>query len=175
MDLTFQVALQCSFLQHRTLLPSPVPSTTGRFFCFGSVSSFFLELFLYSSPVAYWAPTDQGISSFSVISFCLFILLMGPQGKNNEVVCHSFLRWTSFVRTLHHDLSILGGPTWHGSYFHWVRQSCGPCDQFSVIVVFILSALWWIRIRGYESSLKGETDCGGNGLVLLAGPCSVNI
>ena len=46
-------------------------------FCFGSVSSFFLELFLYSSPVAYWAPTDLGSSSFSVLSFCLFILLMG--------------------------------------------------------------------------------------------------
>ena len=27
-----------------------------------------------------------------------------------------------FVRTLHHDLSILGGPTWHGSKFHWVKQ-----------------------------------------------------
>ena len=56
-----------------------------------------------------------------------------------------------FVRTLHYDPSILGGPTWHGSQFHWVRQSCDPCDQFgwfSVTVVFILSFLWWIRIRG---------------------------
>ena len=34
-----------------------------------------------------------------------------------------------FVRTLHHDLSILGGPTRHGSQFHRVRQGCGPCDQ----------------------------------------------
>ena len=34
-----------------------------------------------------------------------------------------------FVRTLHHDMSILGGPTWHGSYFLLVRQGCGPCDQ----------------------------------------------
>ena len=34
-----------------------------------------------------------------------------------------------FVRTLHHDLSILDGPTWHGSLFHWVRQGYGPCDQ----------------------------------------------
>ena len=57
-------------LQHRTLLPSPVTSTTGCFH-FGSISSFFLELFLHSSPVAYWAPTDLGSSSFSVISFCL--------------------------------------------------------------------------------------------------------
>ena len=27
--------------------------------------------------VAYWAPTDLGSSSFSILSFCLFILFMG--------------------------------------------------------------------------------------------------
>ena len=69
--------MQYCSLQHRTLLPSPVTSTTGYCFCFGSGSLFFLELLLYSSPVAYWAPTDLGSSSFSVISFCLFILFMG--------------------------------------------------------------------------------------------------
>ena len=37
----------------------------------------FLELFLHWSPVAYWAPTDLGSFSFSILSFCLFILLMG--------------------------------------------------------------------------------------------------
>ena len=36
--------------------------------------SFLLGLFLHSSPVAYLAPTNQGNSSFSVISICLFIL-----------------------------------------------------------------------------------------------------
>ena len=51
--------------------------TTGRCFRFGSVSPFFLELFLQSSPVACWAPTDLGSLSYSVISFCLFILFMG--------------------------------------------------------------------------------------------------
>ena len=45
-----------------TLLPSPVTSTTGCCFCFGSVSSFVLKLFLHWSPVAYWAPTDLGSS-----------------------------------------------------------------------------------------------------------------
>ena len=54
----------------------PVPSTTGCF-CFHSIPSFFLELFFHWSPVAYWAHTDLGSSSFSVLSFCLFILLMG--------------------------------------------------------------------------------------------------
>ena len=77
MDLTFQVPMQYCSLQHQTLLPSPVTSTTGHCFRFGSLSSFLLELFLHSSPVAYWAPTDLGTSSFSVLSFCLFILFMG--------------------------------------------------------------------------------------------------
>ena len=77
MDLTFQVPMQyCSF-QHRTLLLSPVTSTTGYCFCFGSIPSFFLELFLHWSPVANWAPTDLGSSSFSILSFCLFILFKG--------------------------------------------------------------------------------------------------
>ena len=78
MDLTFQVPMQYCSLQHRTLLLlSPVTSTTGYCFCFGSIPSFFLELFLHWSPVAYWAPNDPGSSSFEILSFCLFILFMG--------------------------------------------------------------------------------------------------
>ena len=64
--------MQYCSLKLWTLLPSPVTSTTGHCFHFGSISSFFLDLFLHSSPVAYWAPTNLGSSSFSVISFCLF-------------------------------------------------------------------------------------------------------
>ena len=41
-----------------------------------------------------------------------------------------FSRGPNFVRTLHHDLSVLGVPSRHGSYFHWVRQGCGPWDLF---------------------------------------------
>ena len=58
MDLTFQVPMQYCSLQHRTSLPSPVTSTTGCCIYFGSISSFFLELFLHSSPVVHWAPTN---------------------------------------------------------------------------------------------------------------------
>ena len=42
----------------------------------------------------------------------------------------SFSSGPRLVRTLHNDPSILGGPTQHGSWFHWVRQGCGPCGQF---------------------------------------------
>ena len=77
MDLTLQVPMQYYSLQHQTLFLSPVTSITGCCFCFGSISSFFLELFLHWCPVAYWAPTDLGSSSFSVLSFCIFILFIG--------------------------------------------------------------------------------------------------
>ena len=77
LDLIFQVPIQYCSLQHRTLLLSPVTSTAGYCFCFGSIPSFFLELFFHWSPVAYWAPTGLGSFSFSILSFCLFILFMG--------------------------------------------------------------------------------------------------
>ena len=51
MDLTFQIPMQCCSLQHRTLLLSPVTSTTGYCFCLGSIPSFFLELFLHWAPI----------------------------------------------------------------------------------------------------------------------------
>ena len=64
MDITFQVPMKYCSLQHQILLPSPVTSTTGCYFCFGSVFSFFLESFLHWSPIAIWEPTDLGSSSF---------------------------------------------------------------------------------------------------------------
>jgi len=82
MDLTFQVPMQYCSLQHQTLLLSPITSTTG-YFCFGSISSFFLELFLHWSPIAYWSPTDLGSSPFSILSFYLFILFMGFSRQEN--------------------------------------------------------------------------------------------
>ena len=45
-------------------------------FCFGSIPSFFLELFLHWSPEPNWAPMALGSFSFSIISFCLLILFM---------------------------------------------------------------------------------------------------
>ena len=77
MGITFQVPMQYCSLHYQTLLLSPVTSTTGCCFCFGSVSSFFLELFLHWTSVLYWAPTNLGSSSFRVLSFDLFMLFMG--------------------------------------------------------------------------------------------------
>ena len=99
MDLTFQVPMKHCSLQHWTLLLSPVTSTTGCCFCFDSIPSFFLELFLHWSPVVYWAPTDLWSSSFSVLFFSLWYCSWGSQGKNTEVVCHSLFQWATFCQT----------------------------------------------------------------------------
>ena len=98
MDLAFQVPMQYCSLLHQTLLPSPVMSTTGCCFCFGSVPSFSLELFLYWSPIAYWAPTDLWSSSFSVLSFAFSYCSWGSKGRYTELVCHSLFQWTTFCQ-----------------------------------------------------------------------------
>ena len=118
MDLIFQVPMQYCSLQQRTLPLSPVTSTAVYCFCFGSIPSFFLELFLHWSPVAYWAPTDLGSSSFSVLSFFF------PFHNVHGVLKARILKWFAipfssgphFFRTLHHDLSRATPPwvTLHG-------------------------------------------------------------
>ena len=132
--------MQYCSLQHRILLLSPVTSRTGCCFCFGPISLLFLELFLHWTPVAYWARTHLGSSSFSVLSF--------PFHTVHGVLKARILKWLAipfssgphFVWTLHHDLSVLGGPKRHGTQFHWARQGCGPCDQ-------MVSFLWlWFSV-----------------------------
>ena len=90
---------------------------------------FFLELFLHWSPVAYWAPTDLGSLSFSVLSFCLFTLFLGFSRQEYW----SGLPFPSPVEHILSDLSTMTRLSWvapHGmAQFHWVRQACGSCDQ----------------------------------------------
>ena len=108
MDLTFQVPMHYCSLPQWTLLSSPVTSTTRHCFHFGSVPSLFLEFFLHSSPVAYWAPMNLGSSSFSVIYFCLFILFMGFSRQGYW----SGLPFPSPVDHALSDLSTMTRPSW---------------------------------------------------------------
>ena len=100
--------MQYCSLEHRTLRLSLVTSTTGSCFCFGSIPSFFLELFFYWSPVAYGAPTDVGSSSFSILPFCLFILFMGFSRQE----CWRGLPFPSPVHHILSDLSTMTHPSW---------------------------------------------------------------
>ena len=108
-DLTFQVPVQYCSLQHQTLLLSPVTCTTEYYFCFGSIPSFFLELFFHWSPVAYWAPTDLGSSSFKYPIILPFHTVHG-------VLKARILKWFAipFSSGPHSisDLSTMTRPSW---------------------------------------------------------------
>ena len=114
MDLTFQVLMRYHSLQDRTSLSSAVTSTSGCCFGFGSISSFFLELFhqIFSSMlVTYWT----GEFIFQCPIFLPFHTVHG-------VLKARILKWFAIpfssrpysVIPLHCDPAILGGPTWHG-------------------------------------------------------------
>ena len=136
MDLTFLVPIQYCSLQHRTLLLWPVISTTGYYFCFGSISSFFLESFLHSSPVAYWAPTNLGSSSSSVISFCLFILYRGFSRQEYW----SGLLFPSPGDHILSELCTMTCPSWMA--LHGMAHSFIELDRFVAHVISLVNFMW---------------------------------
>ena len=141
MDLTFQVPMQYCSLQHQTLLPPPITATTGHCFSFGSISSFFLELFLHLSSLAIWAPTDLGSSSFSVLSFCLFILFM-------EFSRQEYWSGLPFPSPVDHILSELSTMT-HLSWLalHGMAHSFTELDKALFHVTRVVSFLWlWFSV-----------------------------
>ena len=172
--------MQYCSLQHRTLLPSLVTSTTGCCFCFGPIPSFFLELFLHWSPVAYWAPTDLGSSTFSVLFFAFSYCSWDSQGENTELVWHSLLQWTMFCQN---------SPPWPirlGWPLHSVAHSFIELDKAVVHVISLISLLWlWfsfclpsdnkdkklMEASWWERLTVGETGSCSN----VRGPCSVNL
>ena len=128
--------MQYCSLQHRILLLSPVTSTAGYCFCFGSIPSFFLELYLHWSPVAYWASTDLG-------KFLFHYPIILPFHTVHEVLKARILKWFAIpfssgphsVRPLHHDLPLLGGPIGH-------KVSFIELDKAVVPVIRLTSFLW---------------------------------
>ena len=106
-------------------------------FYFGSVSSVFLELFLHWSLVAYWALTDLGSSSFSVLSFCLFILFMGFSRQEYW----SGLPFPSPVDHVLSELSTMTHPSWVA--LHSMAHSFIELDKAVVHVIRLVRFLWW--------------------------------
>ena len=100
------------------LLSPPDISTAEHCFCIGPATSFFLGVIsncslLFSNSIldTLW---PEGASS-SIVSFCLFILSVG---FSRQEYWNDFISSASgphFVRTPHHDPSILGGPAPHDS------------------------------------------------------------
>ena len=128
-------------LQHCTVLPSPVTSTAGYCFCFCSIPSFFLKLFLHWSPVAYWAPTDLGSSSFSILSFCLFILFLGFSRQEYW----SGLPFPSPVGHVLSELSTMICLPWVA--LHDMTHSFIELEKALVHVISLVSFLWlWFSV-----------------------------
>ena len=127
--------LYCS-LQHHILLPSPITSTTGHRFCFSSISSLFLELFLHSYPIAYWASIELACSSVSIISFCLCVLFRGSQGKNAEY----FLPFPASGDHVLSELSTMTCPPW--MVLHGLAHSFNELDKAVIHVINLVSFLW---------------------------------
>ena len=133
---------------------------------FGPVSSFFLELFLHWSPVAYWAPTNLGSSSFSVLCFCLFILFMGFSRQEYW----NGLPFPSPVHDVLSELSTMACQSWvalHGmalsfieldkAVVHVIRLvSFCDCGFHSVCPLMekdkrLMEATWWERLTEVET------------------------
>ena len=150
--------MQYCSLQHWILLLSPVTSTTGYCFCFGSIPSFFLELFLHWSPVAYWALTDLGSSSFSILSFCLFILFMGFSEKTMALHSSTLawkIPWPEEPGRLQSTGSLRVGHDWAISlslltFMHWRRH--GTPLQCSCLETPRDRGAWWAAVYGVAQS-----------------------
>ena len=194
MDLTFQVPMQYCSLQHWTFLLSPVPSTTGYCVCFGSIPSCFLELFLHWSPVASWAPTDLGSSSFSTYHFAFSYCSWGSQGTNTEVVYHSLLQWITLCQTSPPWPIHLGWP--HTEWLSFIESDTTVvlwsdwlvfCDHgFSVsalrcplatptfLLGFLLPSTWGISSRLLQQSAATAPYLGG-GVSSHGLPATLNV
>ena len=110
-------------------------------FCLGSISSFFLALVLHWSPAACWAPTDLGSSSFSVLSFCLFILFM--QFSRQEY--WSGLPFLSPVGHVLSDFSTMTHPS--SMVLYGMAHSFIKLDKTVVLVIRLFNFLWlWISV-----------------------------
>ena len=144
MDLTFQVPMQYYSSQHQTLVSPPGTLTSGCCFHCGSASLFLLELYLHSSPAAYWISTYLGVgwgAHLSVLSFCLFILSM-------EFSRQEFWSGLPFPSPVDYILSELSTMT----HLSWVAlqgmaHSFIELDKAVVHVITLISFLWlWFSV-----------------------------
>ena len=131
MDLTFQVPMQYCSYSIRLYFHHQSHPQLGVVF-----ASFFLELFLHCSPVAYWAPTDLESSSFSVLSFCLFMLFIGFSRQEYW----SALPFPSPVDHILSELSTTTHPSWVA--LHGMAHSFIELDKAVVHVIRLVSFLW---------------------------------
>ena len=138
MDLTFQVPMQYCFLQHQTLLPSPVTSTTGCCFCFDFILSGVISP-LISSSMGCTYQTGEFI--FQCPTFLPFHTVQG-------VLKARILKWFSIPSPVDHILSELSTttrPSWvalHGMVYSFIEL-----EKAVVHVIRLVSFPWlWFSV-----------------------------
>ena len=138
-DLTFQVPMKYWLILTASDLAS-ITSHIHKWVLFSLwLHLFFLELFLHWSPVACWAPIDLGSSSFSVLSFCLFILFM-------ELPRQEYWSGLPFPSPVDHvllELSIMTCQSWVA--LHAMDHSFIELDKAVIHVISLVSfmSLWF--------------------------------
>ena len=96
---------------------------------------------LARSPVAYWPPTDMVSSSFSILSFCLFILFMGFSRQEYW----NGLPFPSPVDHILSELSTMTRLSWVA--LHGMAHSFIELDKAVVLVIRLVSFLWlWFSV-----------------------------
>ena len=158
MNLTFQVPMQYCTLQHRTLLLSPVTSTTGVVFALAPSLCSFWSYFStdLQHHIGHLLTWEVHLSVYYLFAFSYCSL--GSQGKNTKVVWHSLLQWTIFCQTSPQWPSHLGWPhkPWlifielDKTVFHVIRLANSLWLQFQSVCPLIpsLSAyrLTWVSL-----------------------------
>ena len=176
MDLTFQVPMQ-----YGSFTASDLASITSHIH-YWVLFFLWLHLFILSGVISPLISSSI-LGTYQPGKFIFQCPILLPFDTAHGVLTARILKWFAilyysgphFARTLHHVLSIFGGPTQHGSYLHWV-----------VHVISFISFLWlWFSFclpsdrEGHEvygCFLMAETNCGGNWVFFWwAGPCSVNL
>ena len=123
MDLTFPVPMQYCSLQHWTLLPPPDTSILGIVFALAQpLHSFWSCSLLFSSRI---------LGTYRLGKFILQCHIFLPFHTVHRILKARTLKWSAipfssrphFVRTLHHDTSVLGSPTWLKAVSAWLSQS----------------------------------------------------
>ena len=130
MDLTFQVPMHIALHSIRLYFHHQSHPQGGVVFALAlPLHSFWSYFSTLSSSILGTYQTGDFI--FQCHTFLLFHDVQGIlKARILKWLPISFSSGLCFVRILGHDPCILGGPTWHDSYFHWARQGCGPHDQF---------------------------------------------
>ena len=135
MDLAFQFLSDIVLYIIRLYFHHQTHPHLGSVSALAQPHSFLLELCLYSSPGAYWASTDLGSSSFSVLSFCLFILFMGFSREKYW----SGLPFPSPVDHVLSELSTMTHPSWVA--LQGMAHSLIELDKAVVHVIRLVSFL----------------------------------